>query len=120
MESSFFPRTLKIWNELPESVTSSAVLWSFEQKLKKHLQITSLEPKIKRFKRILYNHGIRNCIHARLRIGCSGLNDHLYSHLHVIDTPNGSWGESSETVFHFFSSVNDLKMKESNCFKIFL
>ena len=88
---------------MPESVTSPGVLWSFEKKLKKHLQVISLDPKIKRFKRILYNHGIRywNCVHARLRIGCRALNDHLYSNLHVNNTPNCSCGASSETVFHY-------------------
>ena len=89
------------------------------KKLKKHLQITSLEPKIKRFKRILYNHGIRywNCIHARLRIGCSGLNDHLYSNLHVIDTPNCSCGASSETVFHYFFQCDRFEDEREQLFQ---
>ena len=40
-------------------------------------------------------------IHARLRMLCSPLNDHLFSHIHVVDNPSCSCGHARENNKHF-------------------
>ena len=42
-----------------------------------------------------------NVLHARLRMLCSPLNDHLYSHIHVVDSPSCSCGHPRENNKHF-------------------
>ena len=40
-------------------------------------------------------------IHAKLRMLCSPINDHLYSHIHVIDSPACICGHLRENNKHF-------------------
>ena len=40
-------------------------------------------------------------VHAKLRMLCSPLNDHLYSHIHVIDSPQCRCGNPRENNRHF-------------------
>ncbi len=40
-------------------------------------------------------------IHARFRMLCSPLNDHLFSHIHVIDNPQCACGHARESTRHF-------------------
>ncbi len=42
-----------------------------------------------------------NFLHARLRMLCSPLNDHLYSLVHVVDNPSCSCGHVRENNKHF-------------------
>ena len=41
-------------------------------------------------------------IHARMRMLCSPFNDHLYSHIHVVDSPACACGHPRENNKHFF------------------
>ena len=63
-----------------------------------------LYPISNRLQKSLFCYGSRKCniIRARLRIGCSGLREHLCNYLHVIDSPKCQCGNESETVFHYF------------------
>lgn len=74
---------------------------SFEQQVKKKQEF---DYKAYKHQKRLFNCGIRywNCMHARLRMGCSKLNEHLYYNLHVIDSPSCTCGSPSESVQHYF------------------
>ena len=39
--------------------------------------------------------------HSRMRMMCSPLNDHLFSHIHVVDSPQCPCGNPRETAKHF-------------------
>ena len=41
-------------------------------------------------------------IHARMRMLCSPLNDHSFSHIHVVDSPACDCGHSRESIKHYF------------------
>ena len=41
-------------------------------------------------------------VHARLRMLCSELSDHLFSHIHVVDSPACQCGHHCENNKHFF------------------
>ena len=92
-QNSFFPQTIKDWNLLPGAVKNSPSLNSFKQKLKD----TKHKPPD------WYYSGERkwSIIHSRLRLLCSGLNDHLFSQLHVTDDPSCACGNGRETTKHF-------------------
>ena len=86
MKKSFLPCTVKLWNSLQNNIKLCDTLSSFKLKLKSHYAVSENFSKMKKF---LYNSGSRpwNIVHAKLRIGCSSLNDHLFNNLHVIDSP---------------------------------
>ena len=42
-----------------------------------------------------------NILHARLRMLCSPLNDHLFSFIHVVDKPDCACGHSRENNKHY-------------------
>ena len=92
-QNSFFPQTIRDWNLLPESQRNSPSLNVFKQKLKD----TKHKPPD------WYYSGERklSIIHSRLRLLCSGLNDHLFSQLHVIDDPSCPCGNGRETTRHY-------------------
>ena len=41
-------------------------------------------------------------IHARMRMLCSELNDHIFSHIHVVDSPACKYGHLRENNKHYF------------------
>ena len=92
-QKSFFPRTINDWNLLSSDIRNSSSLYSFKLKLKD----------IKHKPPDWFYHGERkwSMIHSRLRLLCSELNDHLFSHLHVIDDPSCPCGNGRETAKHF-------------------
>ena len=92
-QNSFFPLTTKQWNELPDLVKDSQTVHSF---------MSSLKDDIKK-PPSWFNTGKRyyNSIHARLRMLCSPLNDHLFSFIHVKDSPTCACGHPRETNKHF-------------------
>ena len=72
LSSSFLPSTISAWNALPEEVRSSPSLPSFKYNLKKSLNKNPVPE--------FYYDGDRklNVDHARLRMHCSNLNEHLF------------------------------------------
>jgi hypothetical protein len=78
---SFFPSATRQWNALPIQTRSSASIPTFKTNyLKQFPRPSPIQ---------LYYHGLRapSVAHARMRIGCSMLNYHLYNNLHVISSP---------------------------------
>jgi hypothetical protein len=92
--NSFIPRTIRDWNALDDETKGCDTVEYFTQRLNAHLN----KPPI------WYFSGDRrhNMIHARLRMLCSSLNDHLYSFIHVVDSPACLCGNHRENNKHYF------------------
>jgi len=91
-ERSFFPSTIRKWNNLDQSVRTISKISNF----KKH--ILPRKPC-----NAMFSHGSRrtNIIWSRIRLGCSVLKAQLYR-MHIIDDPNCSCGHSYEDAEHYF------------------
>ena len=92
-KQSFFPDTVKLWNDLSDEQKSIQGKSEFIQKL----------PNINNVSNVLYHYGERKCniIHAQLRMQCSDLKAHLLA-LHVIDDPICACRIGIEDTSHFF------------------
>ena len=95
---SFFPQTIQDWNNLPNNIKSSTSLEIFSSKLNHDLYHP---PK-------WYYCGSRefSAKHAKLRMLCSNLNDHLYSYINVIDSPACPCGYLRENNKHYLLECN--------------
>ncbi len=92
-DGSFFPETIRLWNNLEDRFKTISSHEAFTEQLNKP---STLIPKH-------YYSGSRkaNIILARLRMGCSELNDDLYR-IGVVNSPACSCGARRENQFHFF------------------
>ena len=92
-KKSFFPRTINLWNDLPNHLQSVTSLEEFKRKFKP--EQTELL--------LLYYYGERwpSVHHARMRLKCSKLNDDLCNQLHVIDYANCTCGAAVENAQHY-------------------
>jgi hypothetical protein len=92
-QNSFYLKTIREWNSLKIEIRNSPTVSVFKNKIK---TIKDKPPD-------QYYSGNRRLaiIHARLRMFCSGLNDHLFSQLHVIDSPECPCGNGRETSKHY-------------------
>ena len=90
---SFFPATVRLWNNLPLHVRNSETVDEFKSKIKKG---TKKCPK-------LYYIGERRIaiFHARLRMKCSKLHADLF-HIGIADSPRCACGTANEDAFHYF------------------
>ena len=91
---SFFPRTLTYWNNLDVSIKNKPTVASFKASFAREKDVMN---------ELLY-YGSRwpSVHHSRIRMGCSGLNFHLFNNLHVIPSPECSCGYEVEDPVHFF------------------
>jgi len=92
--NSFFPRAVRLWNSLDLSIRNSPSYKSFKAKLMPTNPNSCAE---------LYYWGDRqlNIQHARLRMGCSILNEHLFKN-HVLQSAACDCGALSESACHYF------------------
>jgi hypothetical protein len=93
--NSFFPSTIKIWNDLPTTKKNLPSIEVFKADKKRSL------PK----KNPLYYFGgrLEAAIHACMRINNSPLKAHLHNHLHVVENPKCECVIGvDETPKHFF------------------
>jgi hypothetical protein len=90
---SFFPDTIRKWNLLDNEIKHLPTYEVFKETLNK-LKYSVPE--------ILY-YGARwaSVHHARLRLGCSKINHHLFSNLHVVQSPACECGADIEDPIHF-------------------
>ena len=95
-DKSFFPSTIRLWNQLSNDVRNSPNVNLFKAKLR-----TVIKCPVRH--NVLYNHGPRYWAirHARLRMGCSGLNSHLFK-IGVVASPLCQCCKAEEDEFHFF------------------
>ena len=93
LKRSFVLCAIRLWNRLSPNARNAKSFYAF-----KHL----ISKKDKRIPLYYYGKRWSNIHHARLRMGCSGLNQHLFKNLHVIRSPQCSCNEGVETPHHFF------------------
>ena len=94
---SFVPHTCRLWNDVPDNVQNASSVYNVKQLL----YLDDNKPNR------VYYYGQRwpSVHHARLRIGCSGLNDGLSSNLHVIPSSACQCGFPIENDQHYFYQV---------------
>ena len=92
-ENTFIPNTIRDWNSLPLETRRIDTKEAFAS------QLSSNEVPTPDW----YYSGNRQASvwHARLRMLCSPLNDHLYTHIHVIESPACACGHARENSKHF-------------------
>ena len=92
-QKSFFPETVRLWNELTDEQKAIQDKNVFKSKLKDTNGKSSE----------LFNFGVRkyNIIHAQMRMKCSDLKAHLFA-LHVIDDPVCICNTGIEDTYHYF------------------
>ena len=91
---SYFPDAIRRWNQLPHNLKEAHTLEEFKQLLN--------TPTIPKQDILYYGDRWASVHHARIRIGCSKLNSHLYNNLHVIPSSLCDCGYEDETPIHFF------------------
>ena len=96
MHHSFFPATIREWNDIPIDIRQSPTLEIFNKKLQLYIAPITKRPWYGQGDRILDIH------HTRMRIGCSKLNAHLHYNLHVQDNPYCTCDNVIEDPTHFF------------------
>ena len=89
---SFYPSTIRDWNMLPPEIRNLPDSEKFRIAISKNLPTPNA----------LYRYGARqsNVTHARMRMGCSELNAHLFRN-HVIDSPACACGDIYEDAYHY-------------------
>ena len=90
--NSFFPSTIRAWSSLSQDIKNVNTVTAFKYCLSRHRR---LPPKY-------CNAGSRigQILHARLRMGCSSLNSHLYSK-NIVPSLSCAYSEF-ESCYHFF------------------
>ena len=91
---SFFPATIRAWNDLPENIKQATSVASFKFLLNRNI---TKPPKY-------YNTGSRigQILHARLRMECSSLNAHLHKKK-IIPDPSCQCGALESSLHYFFA-----------------
>jgi hypothetical protein len=94
-QNSFIPKTIHDWNHLDNDIKAAGTTETFTHKLNASVRKA---PK-------WYYSGKRTLSinHAKLRMLCSPINDHLYSHIHVIESPTCTCGHFRENNKHFLT-----------------
>ena len=90
--NSFFPSTIRAWNELPDETKGASTVSAFKYQLNKQ----------KKPPPMYFHAGTRQgqILHMRIRMECSSLNSHLYSK-NIINSPSCSCG-GFESAYYFF------------------
>lgn len=95
---TFFPSTIRLWNQLPLDIRDSTSIHSFKSKITQYPIRPIKHPE-------LYNIGKRSLSiqHTRLRLDASQVNSHLLK-IGVRDSPKSSCGSLREDSWHYFFS----------------
>ena len=92
---SFIPSTVRLWNDLDNTIKTSPTFNTFKYNLRKNDE----RFKVPNF--YLVGDRKSNILLTRLRHKCSTLNDDLF-HVNLIDSPNCACGYPNENSYHFF------------------
>jgi hypothetical protein len=92
--NSFFPSTVRLWNDLDKNTKDLNSLDSFKYHLKKKrcLNKNKLYPRFS---------GVKAVNHTRMRLGLSGLKDQRRSYNHVDNSTCDLCGVRKEDVMHY-------------------
>ena len=92
--NSFFPSSIRAWNDLPHDIRNAPSVASFKYKLNRNL---NAPPKF-------YNAGSRKgqILHTRLRLECSSLNSDLFRK-HIFPIPSCQCGGFESATYFFFT-----------------
>ena len=94
--NSFFPSTIKLWNQLPLDVRNSTTLADFKNKIS-----TNVPRSLKQTELYYVGNRFAAVLHTRLRLGRSKLNAHLYD-IGITQSPKCRCDQGIEDVWHFF------------------
>ena len=112
---SFFPKTIRDWNNLANSIKQSQSLTIFKAKIK------SLHEPLVQNKLYCYGHGLSKVNHCRIRLGLSHLNSHcttiILSTLPVVQIPNAEEPQNLQRII--FLVVPDTTTKDAYCSKVY-
>ena len=102
--NSFFPSTIRAWNNLSEEIRNSNTVNSFKNNLHRSRLIP---PKF-------FNAGSRigQILHARLRMECSTLNAHLYGK-NIVPSPSCTCGAFESPYHYFFHCPRYVNIRET-------
>ena len=91
-DRTFFPKTISDWNMLSRDLKNAPSAEAFSNRLNSKDRVPTW-----------YAFGDRtnSILHARMRMLCSPLADHLYSQIHVIDSPQCQCGFARENNKHY-------------------
>lgn len=91
--NSFFPSTVRAWNNLADDVKNASTVAAFKYRLNRGRYIP---PKF-------FDTGSRmgQILHARLRMECSSLNSHLYRK-NIVDSPSCACGDFESSYHYLF------------------
>jgi len=92
-QNCFLAKTVNDWNNLDNDTKNIISIESFTNHLNKHHSNVPTW--------FLTGDRSLGILHARLRMLCSPLNDHLYSFIHVADSPDCACGDIRENNRHF-------------------
>jgi hypothetical protein len=92
-KGSYFPQTIKDWNNLPIETRASLTVHSFKAKI---------QPPIPKKLYINTHYGKGGVWLARIRMGLSGLNSHRFTYNHINSPSCTTCNKGSETPLHYF------------------
>ena len=92
-KNSFLPSTIRQWNTLTLATRNSEDVESFRRKLNKNVT--------KPNELFYIGNRTASILHARIRMGCSGLNQDLHK-IGIKESPQCSCGSAKETAYHYF------------------
>ena len=98
--NSFFPTTIRDWNSLPGELLTASSISIFKKLLKENVgNVTS--------KLFSLGHGLGKVNHTRIRLGLSGLNDHLFKYnLSATKICSQCQSRAIENSVHYFTSCD--------------
>ena len=92
LHSSFFLAIIKIWNILLRNIREAGSLELFKE---------NITPEIPVIPKYIYNGNRKpQILQARMRLGCSGLNEYLHR-INLVGSPLCRWGHGIEDAEHF-------------------
>ena len=106
-DTSFFPATLRLWNDLDQSIRNSSTIAEFKSKLKTQSH--------KDRARDFLNNGDRKLtiLLTRIRHNCSSLNADLHR-VKIVPSPTCSCGALHESSHHFFFECSNYINQRNN------
>lgn len=105
-ETSFFPSTLKLWNDLDSQIRSSSSLSQFKRAITHKRKATTFPIRGDRQTEIAL---------TRIRHNCSSLNADLFR-VNIIASPNCTCGPFIETAQHYFFECPLYTMQRNSLF----